>query len=422
MSNFINIETQKIVQEITNEIDPHRILSLWACNKEKLKGVRLLTQVNSFDSKLLPKHLEKKEFEGKSKAFLQEFYQNRNLFVLSNEILDAHHSSAILKLPIDYSLLFDSNYIGSIDLFLRGMPVGNNYDALTKSMHYILSNKLNCDALPYLFENIEHITERREDVTRSFANFLRISSATPKSECIRTPDDLTFKLSEADSLDLAKQRILNFYDDKEALENHILRQKTDFYIILSMIHIEHHIKGSLSEKFSALITIMHSEIRGVALRELTIAYKYFKNNNSIFILANLGKLIKESNSSIKAIRNISWDFHFFRLMETWASDTSKAAFFIPMFVTLDKRLANLNEIYLTKYSVFHDIERKMYTVPALDIRSQIDNKACRLILEDYFTPQKRSQRANGTRLSSDALEEKIKKKGSELDAIFLATK
>ncbi|MNY05048.1 hypothetical protein D3C86_1377540 [compost metagenome] len=64
----------------------------------------------------------------------------------------------------------------------------------------------------------------------------------------------------------------------------------------------------------------------------------------------------------------------------------------------------------------------MYTAPALDIRSQIDNKACRLILEDYFTPQKRSQRANGARLSPDALEEKIKKKGFELDAIFLATK
>lgn len=420
MSKFISIETQKIIQEITNETDPHRILSLWAYNKEKLKGIRLLTQVDNFDSKLLPSQLEKKEFEGKSKAFLQEFYQNKNLFVLSNEILDAHQSSAPLELPVDYSLLLDSNYIGSIDLFLRGLPIGNNQDAFTKSMHYILSNKLNCDALPYLLENAEHITERKDDVIRSFANFLRISSATTKGKQISTPDNLEFALSETDSLSLAKQRVSNFYHDQETLKNNILRQKTDFYILLSIIYIEYHTKGNLSEKFSALIEIMHFEIRSIALRELTIAYKYFKNNNSIFILANLGKLIKESNSALKAIRNISWDFHFFRLMETWASDTSKAKFFIPMFVTLDKRLANLNEIHPTKYSVFHDIEKKMYTAPAVDIISQIDNKACRLILEDYFTPHKRDQRSNAPRLSPDALEENIKKKGLALDAIFLA--
>lgn len=420
MPNLISTETQKILHDITNQKDIFRMLSLWAYNKEKLKGVRLLTSIENYKSKLLPEALEKKEFEGKSTAFLQEFYQNKNLIALSNEILESELSNATASFPIDHSLLLDSNYVGSIDLFLRKIPIENNQDALTQSLYYIRKNKLNCDALPYLLENSEHITERRDDVKRTFANFLRASTATPKGEYIKTPDDLIFQLTEAESLSEAEKRIQGFYNNTHALKERIAHQKTDFYLILSIIHIEHCIKGNLAEKFSALMELMHNEIRRIALRELIVAYKYFKNNNSIFILANLGKLIKEANGSIKAIRNISWDFHFFRVMETWASDTSTGQFFIPMLVTLDKRLANLNDIYPAKYSAFHDIEKKMYTAPTYEIRTMIDNKACRLLLEQYFSPEKQNHRANTTRPLPDEFEGKIQRKGSDLDALFLS--
>ncbi|WAC45648.1 hypothetical protein OU997_05615 [Pseudomonas sp. SL4(2022)] len=418
MSKFISPEIQKLLHEITNESDLSRIFSLWSYNREKLEGLRLLTNLENYSSKIIPEYIKKTVFEGKSKVFVQEFYKSENLFALSNEILDKHQSSASLAVPIDYSLLLDSNYVGSADLFLRGISLGNNHEAFTKSIHHITQNKINCDALPYLLENAEHITERMNDVKRTFANFLRITSATPKGEHIHTIDDLEFSLTEAESLSLADQRIQNFFGDKEILQHQISRQKIDFYLILSIIHIEHQTKGSLEEKFLALIKIMHTELPGIALRELAIAYKYFKNNNSIFILANVGKLIKEEEDALKAIRNISWDFHFFRLMETWASDTSKGAFFIPIFVTLDKRLANLNEIHPIKYSVFHDTERKMYTAPTYSIKDQIDNKACRLILEEYFTTQKINHRSQTKHLSPDAIEERITQKGSDLNAVF----
>jgi hypothetical protein len=418
----MNPQSQKILQEITNEKDANRIFSLWQLYRHKLRGVRLLTHIENHDSKLLPKSLEKKEFEGKSTAFLQEFYKNQSLLAISNEILDNHNSQETIDFPIDYSLLLDSNFVGSIDCFLRRVPIENNHEAVTKALYYIRSNQLNCDALPYLFENAEHFKERKTEIKRTLASFLRFSSSTPKGASIEDPADLEFKMSETESLVEAERRITKFYGDKKFIDMQVTRQKLDFYMILSIIHIENCTTGGLFEKFTSLINIMHSELGGISLRELLVGYKYFKNSNSIFILANVPKLVKEANSSATAIRNISWDFHFFRLMETWASDTSKGKFFIPMLLTLDKRLADLNEIYPVKYSAFHDTEQKMYSVPLFNFKDKIDNKACRNILNEHFTPESIIQRREIGRPTIVKLEKLIAQKCRELDRFFLPRK
>lgn len=421
MSKFISTETQAIINDITSQSTPHEMLSLWSAHREKLQGIRLLTQVDDYNSTLLPAKVRKKTFEGQSHAFMQEFYNNEKLLVISNEILDAHSVSKTIALPIDYSLLLDSNYVGSIDLFIRGESTGSNHAALTKSLHYIRSNNINCDALPYLLENAEHATERITDIKRTFANFLRSTSAKPKHDKISTPDDLVFGISEKESINEAERRLLSFYGNQNFIKNTIDRQKIDFYIVLSMIHIEHFIKGTLEEKFSKFARIMHMEIGRISLRDLAIAYKYFKNNNSIFILSNIKKSIIKTRDSIKTIRNISWDFHFFRLMETWASDTSRGAFFIPMFVTLDKRLANLNEIYPIKYSVFHNAERIMYSTPQQQITEYISDKKCKQTLADYFDSISIEQRSKTPSPKQAELDEKIKQKGLELDSLFIQT-
>ncbi|MCS7979684.1 hypothetical protein N1E86_13505 [Pseudomonas aeruginosa] len=102
MSKFISTETQAIIDNITSQSTPHEMLSLWNVHREKLQGIRLLTQAEDYNSTLLPAKVRKNTFEGKSHAFMQEFYSNERLLVISNEILDAHSVSKTIALPIDY--------------------------------------------------------------------------------------------------------------------------------------------------------------------------------------------------------------------------------------------------------------------------------------------------------------------------------
>lgn len=119
MTRFIDQSTLKLIKKITSEKDIFRIFSYWEYHKNSLDGVRLLTNIEGCESKLLPSYLKKNTFEDKSRVFLQGYYDSSNIFAFSNELLNAHAASSKIEFPLDYSLLLDSNYVGTIDLFFK---------------------------------------------------------------------------------------------------------------------------------------------------------------------------------------------------------------------------------------------------------------------------------------------------------------
>lgn len=422
MTRFIDQSTFKLIKEIISEKDIFRMFSQWEYHRASLHGVRLLTNVEGYESKLLPLHLKKKTFEDKSRVFLQEYYDSSNIFVFSNEILSAHLDSSKIEVPVDYSLLLDSNYVGTIDLFFQGKPLGNNRGAFLSSLQHIRGHNLNTDALPYLFENAAHVEDRWDDIRRTFSNFLRFSTAVPKKDKVEYIDDIDIRIGQSEALNIADERLKNFYFgslESKALEEQLLRRQRFYYILLSIVHIEHCDNGNLKEKFTKTIKILDEEMAGVALREAIFAYLYFKNNGAVPILANLRKSIRLAGSSSEALRNISWDMFFFRLMETWASDASRGKFFIPFFVTFDKRLAGLNEIYPIKTALFHDSQKKMVTIPVRDASEVIDNVECNEIIKIAFSEDKVKSRLERRMPPTEEFKDEMKRKECELDAVFL---
>lgn len=272
-----------------------------------------------------------------------------------------------------------------------------------------------------MLENADNVEERWDDIRRTFSNFLRFSSAVPKKDTVESFDDIDVGIGESEALDIADDRLKSFYFgsvESKTLEEQLLRRQHFYYILLSIVHIEHCEKGSLAEKFTKIVNILDGDMAGIALREAILAYSYFKNNGAVSILANLTKSIKVAGSSSEALRDISWDMFFFRLMETWASDASRGKFFIPFFVTFDKRLAGLNEIYPINSALFHDFQKKMLTIPKRDASEILDNVECYNILKDEFLEHKVKSRSERPMPSIDKLKNKMNKKERELDVVF----
>lgn len=421
MSNIFNKDLSSIIKQISESESPYKAFSLWEFNRKKLENVRLLTNINGHGSYFLPEYLQKNTFEGGSKVYLQEFFRGRSLLALSNSILDRHRETEKIDIAFDHSLLLDSNYMGAIDLFFEGKPIATNYESFVASLFYIRTHQINTDGSPYLFENANDIENRWEDVRRTFSNFLRFSVAIPKVDKIRTVNDLYIPISESESLAMADKRLNGFYRDAvDSIELRVQleRKNVTNFMLLSIIHIEHIHQGSLQEKFSELLRVLDEDICRMSIREIIVAYLYFKNTNSIFILANLRRLIKDSGDPIKTISNISWDFFFFRLMETWSSDTSRGEFFIPFFVTFDKRLAGLNEIYPIRSVVYDDESKKMMSIPELDLSRIIDDKKCYAALSEMFEKHKFNIRSDSPVPNTDSLMESIKSKEADLIKFF----
>lgn len=389
--------------------NPSELYSLWAYNMNALEGYRYLSCFSDDVENQLPADLQQYRFGGKADAYLLSHFENSNFFYLSNEIVFEHMNDRGVTFPIDFSISMDSNYVGYISRFVHGQSLGSNAAAFIDSFAYIKRNNLNTDINPYLIENFEDAQndQNRELIVERFADYWLTTTCEPRCENPSSIADFDFEMSREEARKEAEIRSADIFDSNLA-EGYYGQIQTMYYtcyfILLKTFIIEFTNRNRPShKKFQLLLQSVHSDLRRMMERELVLAYLYFCSRASVPFYASFHPSGNAKKDVVAKLRNMAWDIYFYRFCETSATmETSigetVSHFYIPFFITFDKKLAHLYSLFSIKGYILNRKKESSLSVPSKPIQKIITEPEAYQILSEYL-----SEAMVKDRMSKDSL-------------------
>jgi len=110
---------------------------------------------------------------------------------------------------------------------------------------------------------------------------------------------------------------------------------------------------------------------------------------------------------LSKIRGMAWDMTLLRNMERSASMGDKDDFFVPCFVSLDRRLRELIQFAPVRLMLIDDINKRAIPIRTNEIEFQESLKGCmgRSDIENEMTPEKiETRKINAQKIDLNALQ------------------
>jgi len=151
-----------------------------------------------------------------------------------------------------------------------------------------------------------------------------------------------------------------------------------YVVLLKTVEIEHRAKGrKLARKMEELYEFMHFELKMQLVREAIIALHYFKNRSRLNFFGKIGPRPKaKAQRLLIDLRNMSWDLMLFRMMERQATLPGAGDFLIPYFLSFDRKMVQLFDLFPLKALLAHEKAAQMVplweTDPVEELRKEID--------------------------------------------------
>jgi len=110
---------------------------------------------------------------------------------------------------------------------------------------------------------------------------------------------------------------------------------------------------------------MHDELNVIFARELVFAKEFFEKDTDIIFFNKVRNINKKT---LLRLENMSWDFALMRLLEhSFASRPIKEAdFYISYFLTFDKGLSQLLDLYPIKAFIYFEKNNDYNIIPEID--------------------------------------------------------
>jgi hypothetical protein len=129
------------------------------------------------------------------------------------------------------------------------------------------------------------------------------------------------------------------------------------------------------------------------VREAIIALNYFKNRSRLTFFGKITHKPKERGQELlKDLRNMSWDLMLFRMMEWQAILPGEGDFLIPYFLSFDRKMVQLFDLFPLKAILAHNDSVPMIplweTPPLEALRKEISVEK----INYYFTDRARADR------------------------------
>jgi len=298
--------------------------------------------------------------------------------------------------PIDYSLSFDSNFAERLRLTVSGKGAGTaDHDAVKSILMLKAKNqRVQFDVMPFIIENTR--------LARENQNNLRPLETLTAFRMIDELDFEYFRQSNGGINFLRPQDVLrrecadwarNFLEnlkpnpeiyriEKENLSIHAL--------LLRFSRIWHQKpRRDKNEILHELLYFSIQKIGFIPRTELHLMWNGMSANNK---LPFFGPTMGRSSKMLSQIRGMAWDMTLIRHMEKIVTerDKYKDNFFVPYFVSLDRRLRELISFSLIRAMLIDDINKRSIPIRTNEIEFQESLKK-RIEMSDIkneMTPEK----------------------------------
>lgn len=354
-----------IIKEVIRADNLLQSLSIFINNRSILRNYKFIFLEDGKSN--IPQYTQKRYFS--DGALIYNIFANERLIFLDDNIVNQMEcGNAMIK--IDYSVSLDTQGISCLEPYLKKKDNNRLPKDFKEVLNFLVENNVNIDPMPYIIENIHNI--KNKDSIKRIKEKLKayevlknidIEQYQENNKVVTLKSEMDIEKEIEAYLDLMIEFKENYY--KEIEGNYNLR----YCLLLNMILINLKSKKSANEKLYEFIEFCNSEIFTISLRELIIADRYFKIGQNFRFF---GK-IQKGRVDIELIKNMAWDlYHISELEIKFLTGDEEADYNIQSFLTFDKRLIEMIELYSLKAICVSKDKKEIY--PFYDMRNFVNMK------------------------------------------------
>lgn len=251
---------------------------------------------------------------------------------------------------IDYSISLDTQAFSYLEPFLSGIERRLPPD-FREVFRFISRQDVNVDPIPYMVENLQHITNEHS-AWRIFTKFKAY-------EVLRTIDTIWLEKrseirSQLDDPELSMRaqhhmsRILYHTTDNALMREYKNRYRWFYILLLEMAIIRFEdAKLALKQKLNKFVNFCNQKLSTIFARECVIAWHYFQRGQDLRFFR---KVQVNSKNLFAVLRGMAWDLLHVRHLEQALTFRTKAEprYFFSALLTFDKGLCEVMDMYPLK--------------------------------------------------------------------------
>jgi hypothetical protein len=352
-------------------------------------------------------------------AFLRSVFAHEHLYFLNHAIIDSHLAGESVDFAIDYTISFDSNtasYFRDLDKGHLSMMV----PALHTCMKALGVRKLNWDYVPFLMQRAESILANRDlDFIYETALAIERFSACDLVHFEDTGEVLV-TINEEEITRKAQHQLATWHTTLRRGVQDLIPHRLNFFyapvLKMKILYLTASKRSSLVSNMAQFLEFLDRDIQCISLFVVVAAFEFFLNGTRF---KPFSKLTGGNDLKSKA-KNVAWDLYHVQQRREFATFSGRnGAFHLPFFLTFDKGLATLFDIFPQR-SCLIGKERGMpqfFADEDFQARLTQSNPELLPVLRKHFTLERHRQRANVTYNRTSSYETLIAGLESELDKL-----
>ncbi|WP_226530836.1 hypothetical protein [Metabacillus niabensis] len=357
--------------------EPLEIIMQWEIYNDITKDYKLIATSEKYHKDIVYPEGLGSILNQKNTDFVS-YFMSEKIFFLDNSILQMMLQNSNVHIPYDYSIMLDTNYTSYIETFLKKFNASEFTEgSIYKTLDSLLRNNFNYDYTFYLLENYKNLfSSGKEMFTISNQKHLAVYENLYHLELFKSinqqsyinGNEIEFMISENEAKQRTDELINIFFktNNKDKLKVFIDMHQNITLLLIGIWQIQFSSKASAKNKMKMVFEFVINKVGIYYERELITAFKYFENTQSVGML---NKINKGGNQEglLERIENIAWDFLVPRVMEFQININKEKSFFIPLFLSHDKKLKELIRLFKIK-GVLLNKENKEY-IPISDLNT-----------------------------------------------------
>ncbi|RNB67311.1 hypothetical protein [Brevibacillus panacihumi] len=416
------MQIENLLYDLSKAKNPTHILVSWSRMGTKVSTAKAIIAIDDYEKSFLPSNIVKTLYSDNNDFV--PYFQSSKLYFIDNEILNNMLSSQNnVEIPIDYSIMFDTNYASYIHQFVNN-PSSNLNNEVFTSIALLLRENYQYDFNFYLIENSKSMDLNSiYDFSDFIQNHNEIYQNIISLELFKSIDNTLFKntgklnytITKSEATQKATDLITTLFCTKQGIEylqNFTFMQKQMTLFLIGMLNIQFSSNKSPQKKIYDLFDFMNEKVGVYFERESIVAHRYFKEKGKLRIFRKIQKN-GDTTKILETINNIAWDFVTPRVMEFFMRFGGEGKFFLPFILSHDAGLKEILQLFNVKACLI-DEHLGFIPVPSINTQDYYESENCTIDFESYFSKENKSKRATTLNKNREVIDQLINEECNKL--------
>ncbi len=393
-----SLKIREFIYLLSKANDVDETVSAWLHAMAYLENLKAIVALDNYPKKFLDDKIRNK-LDDKGSGFVS-YFESSNLYFISNKTMIHMFDNGNVDFKIDYSIMFDTNFASYINEFVKTGKVNVTLNNVFQTIDFLLRNDYQYDYNYYLIENSKYFEYKesepcsQSDILNNIISLELFKSIDRSKYC--NIGKIEYTISYKDAEEQAKIILNSMYKTdggQEVCKIYKNIQRQNLLNLIGMVNINYSSKLGARKKMEQYFDYI-TNVLGIYMdREAVIAHKFFNRNSDVNIFKRINTNMK-TEKLISILNNIAWDFTIPRAMEIMMTTCGEGDFFIPIFLSFDKDLRSIMNLFPIKGCLFSPNNMQVIPIPKIISDDYFEANGCREQIENLMNPDVREKRIN----------------------------